>query len=119
MEQGVAIKDEPVIWKIKAPRKPGKYTLIGRLNYGIDPSVEIPKDTENAKFLLTEPVYITVAGEAAAATGQINVKDLLKIVNGQSSLREFSDFGINWLMTLVSWLLLQWQYPCTCSGHIM
>ncbi|MFZ3092020.1 MAG: hypothetical protein WA240_15540 [Nitrospirota bacterium] len=115
VEQGVAIKDEPVIWKIKAPRKPGKYTLIGRLNYGIDPSVEIPKDTENAKFLLTEPVYITVAGEAAAATGQINVKDLLKIVNGQSSLREFSDFGINWLMTLVSWLL----FTMAVSLHLL
>ncbi|MBI5042727.1 MAG: hypothetical protein HZC10_02635 [Nitrospirae bacterium] len=115
VEQGVAIKDEHVTWKIKAPRSPGKYTLMGRLNYGINPAVEIPKDTENAKFLLTEPIYIEVAGEAITGKDQISTRDLLKIVNVQSSLREFSDFGINWLMTLVSWLL----FTIAVSQHLL
>ncbi len=115
VEQGVAIKGEPVTWRIKAPKKPGKHSLMGRLNYGINPAEEIPKDTENAKFLLTEPIYIEVAGEVISGKDQISTKDLLKIVNAQSSLREFADFGINWLMTLVSWLL----FTMAVSLHLL
>lgn len=115
VEQGVAIKGEPVIWKLEAPKRPGKYTLMGRLNYGINPADANPRHTENAQFLLTEPVYIEVAGEAVASPGQISVKELLRIVNIQPSLREFADFGINWLMTLVSWLL----FTIAVSLHLL